>query len=237
MVLLPNTLQQGTRKILLRRKWVWGGVCKKKQFPIEKELRENILGTTAAPLRQRGTEKDLIALWKWQYKQRKWNTFAGFKQTGGLNYPYILFKAKNVTNKDVREQKIFKVRPIAPGTRHPMKPLLHLVGRAWHFVSKHMPEENFIINHGKEVPDFLKAAQQQLSTRGGIEVRVRDIDSCYPNMPKEEILEALKDTTTKLHKKLGVDGVWVPKRSKLQPCTWTRGIQRRTLCLYLSKRW
>ena len=67
---------------------------RKKQFPIEKELREKILGTTAAPLQQRGTEKDLIALWKWQYKQRKWNTFAGFKQTGGLNYPYILFKAK-----------------------------------------------------------------------------------------------------------------------------------------------
>ena len=110
-----------------------------------------------------------------------------------------------------------------------MKPLLHLVGRAWHFVSKHMPEENFIINHGYEVPTFLEEAQQQLRTRGKLEVRIRDIDSCYPNMPKTEIRQALIDTTKKIQKQLDVDGVWVPKRSTLQPCKWSRGRSKKEM--------
>ena len=50
-----------------------------------------------------------MALWKWQYKQRGWQTFAGFKHKSGLNIPYILFKAKNVTETSVREKKFSKL--------------------------------------------------------------------------------------------------------------------------------
>ena len=92
-----------------------------------------------------------------------------------------------------------------------------------------MPEENFIINHGYEVPTFLEEAQQKLRTRGKLEVRIRDIDSCYPNMPKTEIRQALIDTTKKIQKKLNVDGVWVPKRSTLQPCKWSRGRSKKEM--------
>ena len=38
---------------------------------------------------------------------------------------YCLFKAKNITDPTVRPDKYMKSRPIAPGTKHPMRRLLH----------------------------------------------------------------------------------------------------------------
>ena len=135
-------------------------------------------GTEAGP--SRPATGNSMALWRWQYKQRGWSSFVGLRQKCGLNTPYILFKAKNVTDATTRKDKLYKVRPIAPGTKHPMKPLLELVGRAWHFISKQVPGENFVINSGEEVPAFLEEAQTKLRPQGKMEIRIRDIDSCYP---------------------------------------------------------
>ena len=196
---------------------------KKKKFPLEKDLTNNILGTSPAEKRQQGSEKDIMALWRWQYKQRGWSSVVGLRQKCGLNTPYILFKAKNVTDATTRKDKLYKVRPIAPGTKHPMKPLLGLVGRAWHFISKQVPGENFVINSGEEVPAFLEEAQTKLRPQGKMEIRIRDIDSCYPSMDKDEIKMALRETVEALQNEKGYDGVWVPKRSTTQPCSWKRG--------------
>ena len=52
----------------------------------------NILGTSPAEKRQQGSERDIMALWRWQYKQRGWSSFVGLRQKCGLNTPYILFE-------------------------------------------------------------------------------------------------------------------------------------------------
>ena len=42
-------------------------------------------------------------------------------------------------------------------------------------------------------------------------------------MDKDEIKMALRETVEALKNEKGYDGVWVPKRSKTQPCSWKQG--------------
>ena len=103
--------------------------------------------------------KDIVSTWARLYKERGWNKYAQFNAKGGFNRPYILFKAKNVLNLETREVKWAKARPIAPGTKHPMRKLLGLVGRAWSFVvaRKNNPlRESFVIDHSGQVPSVLR---------------------------------------------------------------------------------
>ena len=170
--------------------------------------------------RQRGTEKDLMGLYERIYKKRGWDAYAKFNRKGGLNQPYVLFKAKNVIDPDTRRLKWTKVRPIAPGTKHPMQKLMHYVGRAWSFVTTQVPGDHFVINKTSEVPKFLREAEKEVGQHGEIQMKVFDIESCYPRMPRETIRFALRDILKKIAEENGYKGVYVPRFSDKQPCAW-----------------
>ena len=113
-----------------------------------------------------------------------------------------------------------KMRPIAPSTRHPMRTLLRRAGKAWHFISTHVPGEHFVINSTRGVPALFERAMNTLSAcEGELQVEVRDIEGCYPNMPKDIIRQAARDITRQLQDRYAYEGVWVPKRGK-RPCAW-----------------
>ena len=151
----------------------------------------------SAASKQRGTERDILNAWRRAYRSKGWDAYARFEggKAIGFNRPYILFKAKNVTDPIVRKEKWRKVRPIAPGTRHPMRRLLGLVGRAWSFVTKREnlvgDDEAWPIDACHHVPAFLEQAAS-LKELGELGVRVFDVEGAYPNAPKEQIKHALR---------------------------------------------
>ena len=190
--------------------------------------REMFLGARSQGIsHEKGNMRDLVKLWEIIYKGRGWHKYAAYNLKGDANKPYILFKAKNVTDPQVRATKIMKVRPIAPGTRHPMRRLLHLVGRAWSFVTARLEGEHFVINHGGHVAAFLSEAQQ-LRRLGPLSCHVWDIESCYPNMPKEAIRFGLRDMIQLITKKHAYAGVVVPRFSDTKPCRWAMSAHTRT---------
>ena len=159
--------------------------------------------------------------WKHTYNLCGWKKYAPFDTVGRPNTVYGLFKMKNIADMETRKLKWRKMRPIAPGTRHPMKRLLHLAGRAWHFISRHLPGEHFVMNTTLEVPGFLQRAATELENiPGKLRVVLRDIEGCFPNMPKPIIKQAALDVTHQLRRERGVEGVWVPRRGKKKPCLW-----------------
>ena len=201
---------------------------RRKRYGVD-ELPAQILRDERPPVNQRGGEKDMVNMMARIYKKRGWDKYAKFESKGGLNQPYILFKAKNM-DPSVRRMKWTKVRPIAPGTKHPMSRLLHYVGRAWSFVTARLLGEHFVINKTSEVPAFLKEAQK-LSSHGELGMQIFDIEGCFPNMPKETIRFALRDVVQRIRREKKHDGVFVPKYSDKRPCTWkgdTRPSKRKT---------
>ena len=169
-----------------------------------------------------GTESDIVSIWGEMYQRNGWQRYGRFNNKGGFNKPYVLFKAKNVTDRATRVRKLWKCRPISPGTKHPMKRILHLCGRAWSFVTARLPGEHFVINHGGQVPAFLKDAEKKLSALGELDFMIHDIESCYPSMPREAIRFGLRDTLARLTRVLGHTGVSVPRYSATRPCEWKR---------------
>ena len=139
---------------------------------------------------QRGGERDVIAAWARYYRDKGWNKIAAFNNKGRLGVPYALFKAKNITDPEVRKRKWDKARPISPTFHHPMHKLLSLVGRAWYFVARHMQGEHFIIDSTRDVPSFLEEVRAAFQG-GEYEARVLDIEGCYPSMPKDKIRHAM----------------------------------------------
>ena len=104
------------------------------------------------PTKEKGTQKDILTSWAYHFKKKDWKRFAPFNYKGGFNEPYVLFKAKHVTNLKTRAEKWkTATRPIAPGTKHPMRRLLHLAGRAWFFMVKHYQGEHFAIHKTQDV--------------------------------------------------------------------------------------
>ena len=170
--------------------------------------------------RQRGGEEDVVKAWGIYYKSQGWDKIARFDNKGRLGVPYLLFKAKNVTDPEVRKKKWDKARPIAPTFRHPMRALLHLVGKALYFVANQMPGEHFIIPSTRDVPAFLRSTTEKFGGKE-IEARVLDIEGCYPNMPKELIRFAMREIIEEARRH-GKSGVSVPTRSKTRKCTWKR---------------
>ena len=69
------------------------------------------------------------------------------------------------------------------------------------------------MNTTEEVPDFLEECNANLARKGNLSIMVRDIESCYPKMPKETIRAAMSAITTKMSTEKDVDG-----------CAVTRGI-------------
>ena len=161
--------------------------------------------------------------WKALYKERHWDKIAKYDdmkfKRQGFNLPYLLFKAKNVTDMETRQLKWMKARPIAPQTRHPMHKLFHVTGRAWSFLTANIPGEHFVIKHGGEVPKFLTEAQKALGDKGKMAYVIKDIEGCFPNMPKEAIRLALTDISKEITQKWGYDKVLVPNKDS-QKCTW-----------------
>ena len=98
-----------------------------------------------------------------------------------MGTPYVLFKAKNVTDPRRCELKSGarrdQLRPIAPTFSHPMKALLHIAGKAWYFLVKNMGGEHFIINSTGDVPALLRGVMAQFEG-DELEARVLDIAGC-----------------------------------------------------------
>ena len=103
-----------------------------------------------------GDEKDILKTWEAWYRSMGYHRVAPFKRSGGLGEPYALYKAKNMTDPDVRREKLHKARPIAPGCKHPAAKVLGLVGRAWSFVVKQLKGDHFIVNPTQKWPQTTK---------------------------------------------------------------------------------
>ena len=187
----------------------------------EEHISRYVISQERGNANQRGDETDIRIGWQHTYKRCGWRKYAPFDTKGGHNTVYGLFKMKNIIDPTVRQTKWMKMRPIAPSTRHPMRKLLHLAGRAWHFISKQVPGEHFVMNSTQEVPAFFREATQLLEhLPGDIKVVLRDIEGCYPNMPKRIITHSALYTTHRLQQQHHVEGVWVPRRGRQKPCVW-----------------
>ena len=112
-------------------------------------------------MRSRGHESDIVKVWERTYKAKQWNKIAPFNKKGGFNRPYILFKSKNITDHSTRREKWAKARPIAPQTKHPMRSLFHLSGKAWSFITANLTGDHFVIQHGGRVTDFVFTRQRK----------------------------------------------------------------------------
>ena len=71
-------------------------------------------GTKELKKRQRGDASDVMKAWQHYYQKQGWDKIARFDSKGRLGTPYLLFKAKNIIDPEVRKSKWFKARPIAP---------------------------------------------------------------------------------------------------------------------------
>ena len=172
---------------------------RKSRYSID-ELPEQILRQGPPPEKQRGGEKDIVSPFARIYRKRGWEQYAKFNNKGGFNQPYILMKAKNVIDPETRQTKWIKVRPIAPGTKQPMRRPMHYVGRAWSFVTARIPGEHFVINKTSQVPKFLEEAQA-IGKHGTMKMSIYDIESCYPSMEKGTIRSALRDILERLEER------------------------------------
>ena len=181
---------------------------------------ESIVSTIPPAKRSAGSTRDVIAAWAALYRELKWSRFASFDSKGGFNVPYVIFKAKNVTDPLDRVSKWHKARPIAPATKHPMRRLFHLTGRAWSFIASHLASDNFVLTKCSDVPRVLSEAQRALAGHGPIECTTRDITGCFPSMPKEAIALGMTSEVHKLEH-LGYGGVQVP-RAASRPCSFRR---------------
>lgn len=172
--------------------------------------------TIPAPTR-RGTYKDIIKWWEQIYKVNQWHRYARYDTKGGFATPYILFKDKNV-HLSKRATNWAKARPIAPATKHPMKRLFTLTGRAWAHITNNLVSDNFIIQHGGQVPEFLWEAEHKLSHKGAIKCVIKDIEGCFPNMDKDAIRQGLREELLRITTATGYDAITVP-RHKATKCT------------------
>ena len=172
-----------------------------------------------------GGEKDLIRFWAELYKQKGWCKYARFNPKGGLNEAYVLLKYKNMIDPETRPDKYKKGRPIAPQTKHPMRQLFHLAGRAWAFIANNTPGEHFIIPHGGKVPEFFKEAGK-LKEHGSLGHFIKDIEGCYPHMPKEIIRFAMRQTVSEIRDLTSYEAVEIPKK-ETEACRWKTGKKAR----------
>ena len=170
------------------------------------------------PEKWAGTHKDLVKYWRKIYMEKQWHKYASFDNRGGFNRPYILFKAKNITDLATRRKKWRKGRPITPQTKHPMRRLFHMSGKAWHHIAMHS-SDSLIIKHGGDLPKMYEHVNQKLGAKGDITWENMDIEGCFPNMPKEPVQLGLRDQINALKRK-GYEGVYVPKKDKT-PCEFT----------------
>ena len=142
-----------------------------------------------------GNADDVISHFEAYYKRKGWDNVCPFNPRGKLGYMYAIFKDKNCTNPDVRSKKYKKARPITPYCKHPMKKLLHYAARAWMFILKQLKGSHFAIpttrDFKKKLTDFETHFSQL--TNPILDTKSWDISGCYTNMPKNIMLEAMKN--------------------------------------------
>ena len=163
-----------------------------------------------------GSASDFVRVWH-KLTKKAWNKLAPFDKRR-FQHPVPSFQGKEYHGPQWYTE-MDESTPIAPGTKHPMRKLLHLAGRAWSFITANMSGEHFAIQHGGQVPAFLKNATE-LVPEGELMYVIKDIDGCYPNMPKADISLALRDITQEMSREQKRTGVAVPRRGKRQPCAW-----------------
>ena len=91
----------------------------------------------------------------------------------------------------IRADKWKKVRPIAPGTRHPMRAILGKAGRAWYFAANQPRPGQFQLPLTRDVPAFLDSTYRDLRALGEVHIDTFEIEGCFPNMPKPAIEMAI----------------------------------------------
>ena len=188
-------------------------------YPVKTRNGAHAYDMQAPQGRGHGHTDDIIKTWERTYRRNQWNQFATYDKKGSFNRPYILFKAKNLTDLATREDKWHKARPIAPQTKHPMRRLFHLTGRAWSFITSNIPGEHFVLNHSGQVPAFLQQVERQLGPKGPLQVDIKDIEGCFPNMDKDVIRLGLAHATTAIRRQTGHEAVYLPARGRA-PCQW-----------------
>ena len=118
-----------------------------------------------------------------------------------------------------RESSWKKARPIAPQTKHPMGSLFHKTGRAWSYITSNMARGDTVLNHGGHLIEFLEKTVQELSPIGEIRFAIDDIEGCFPNMPKDAIKTAMRQTLREITTTTGHDSISVPSKKSV-PCTF-----------------
>ena len=88
-----------------------------------------------------------------------------------------------------------------------MKDLFHLTGRAWSFITN--SSKGFTFKFDDRIETFTENAQHQLQGKGQLGYEITDIEGCFPNMPKEVIKHALRDTLQKITQEYGYDVVMI----------------------------
>ena len=119
-----------------------------------------------------------------------------------------------------RQTKFASVRPISPNTRHPMRALFGLVGKAWSFMTSRLPGQHFVINSSREIPEFLSQCSKDLAPLGQLDIKTFDVEGCFPSMPKQSISAAAKEII-KLFQHQGHTGVFVARRSNGRGGAWS----------------
>ena len=79
-------------------------------------------------------------------------------------------------------------------------------------------DADFITKKSDDIPKFLKEAEEALAPEGELTVSIKDIEGCFPNMPKQAIKDGLKNILAEISK-LGYEAVYVPKMNR-DKCLW-----------------
>ena len=96
-----------------------------------------------------------------------------------------------------------------------------MAGRAWAFIANEIPGEHFVIPHGGKVPEFLKEAER-LKIHGDLDYFVKDIEGCYPHMPKEVIRHGMRSILKEIQNATSYEAVEIPSKNNRE-CRWKTG--------------
>lgn len=146
------------------------------------------------------------------FVKNSWNRLCSV-QGGRLSHAYVLPKNKDPIGKD---------RPIIPSTRHPLRRLLNMAGRAWIFILSKVRLKHFNILATKDLKMFAQCVDRWATDGFGDVVGVTfDVKNMYTELDHSDILRALDWILEKFGKKsvvvkkLGRRGVsYGPNRDK-----------------------
>ena len=139
----------------------------------------------------KGSEHDLIKIWGQYYHEKGWAKIAPFNHNGRLGNAYVMFKHKYW--KQLHHPKCLKARPVNPMCAHPMWALFNAVGRAWMFIVNQWKADHHIMKNAQGVPTIINDAKKLFDKDATFEHHIWDVDSCYPSMPRQDIVKAMRD--------------------------------------------